>query len=182
MCVVGRLRIDAFSETRPALASPVTAPANTIAESNTLLFTARPLTRLPQANGATSFLNCQKIRARFSITCGQQRRQKLQRTIGEIVARYSQAENALRRNVARSPKRHLARRGDNGTKLRLPRWRNRTLRRGTSNVVALGACCLDSPARHRIFCHVCGSANGGAQLLGSLCILFGARQRPYGRP
>jgi hypothetical protein len=36
MCV-GRLRIDEFSETRLALAAPVTAHA--IAESNTLLFT-----------------------------------------------------------------------------------------------------------------------------------------------
>ena len=38
------------------------------------------------SNGATSFLNCQKIRARFSITCGQRRRQKLHRIIGEIAA------------------------------------------------------------------------------------------------
>jgi hypothetical protein len=41
MCV-GRLRIDEFSETRAALASPVKAHANTITESNNLLFTVLP--------------------------------------------------------------------------------------------------------------------------------------------
>jgi hypothetical protein len=73
MCV-GRLRIDEFSEIRPALASPVTAHANT--KSNTLLFTVPSPDSTAPSNGATSFLNYQKIRARFSITCGQQRRQK----------------------------------------------------------------------------------------------------------
>ena len=93
MCVVGRLRIVEFSETRPAPASPVKAHANTIAESNTLLFTVPSPHSTARSNGATSFLNCQKIRARFSITCGQQCRRKPHRIIGEIAERHLRAHH-----------------------------------------------------------------------------------------
>ena len=48
---------------------------------------------------------------------------------------------------------------------------------GIPNVVALGTCSLGTPARHCILFHVCRSANRGAQLLGSLCLLLGTRLR-----